>query len=54
LSLVSDRKTDEDGLPAGKLNGVPSQREQPNQLLEYAMESTILTDLILIKNTEEE
>jgi hypothetical protein len=33
LSLVSDDKTDEDGLLAGEFDGILGQREQPNQRL---------------------
>ena len=53
LSLVSEQETDEDGLLAGEFNGIPSQREQPNQRFE-PIESSILTDLIFRKTPEEE
>ena len=54
LSLVSEQETDEDGLLAGEFNGIPSQREQPNQRFEHTIESSILTDLILRETSEEE
>ena len=53
LSLVSEQETDEDGLLAGEFNGIPSRREQPNQRFE-PIESSILTDLIFRKTSEEE
>ncbi len=33
MSLISDQKTDADGLLAGEFKGIPSRREQPNQRL---------------------
>jgi hypothetical protein len=50
----SEQETDEDVLLGVEFDGIQSRREQPNQRFEHAFESSILTDLIFRKTTEEE